>query len=87
MFSFQIMNSKSCLIASAAMLALLATILEAKSVERRYRHMKDNQKDQIKQSNEDDPAEMLPKRNHMSRHDAINRRRRGFARWNIPQEE
>lgn len=67
------------------MLALFSTILEAKSVKTRLRHMPEISSETASEEY-DGPAEGSLR--HTSRRDSLTgRRRRGFARWNVPQDE
>lgn len=84
-FLLQIMKSKAFPIVLATMLALLALFPEAESLEHRYRHMGDILFD--------DSDDELTQSSSNLRHDSTirdnqnGRKRRGFARWNVPQEE
>lgn len=85
LFLLQIMTSNTSPIVLASMLILLAVVLDAKSLQHRYRHMRDiSFEDSENESNE---WSFNLSQGAPGRYNQNDRKRRGFARWNVPQQE
>lgn len=82
------MDSKRFLIVAATSLVLFAVILEAKSVRDGQRHKtKASRETTLEHDGEELTEQSLPSKRHARKENELSRKRRGFARWNIPQDE